>query len=151
MENVSALCGLIPVECFVKMFGCSAAPGITIVRGTKISVCLRSVPSPSLLQSPAPRRDPAAAATPGGAAADPELANLARQMERFPLYLFILKPISHIHLVKSPKENVWRVRRHKLKGNWAKHMSHSGFLTQPTSSRLPMDARGDASGALGLR
>lgn len=35
MENVSALCGLIPVECFVKMFGCSAAPGITIVRGTK--------------------------------------------------------------------------------------------------------------------
>lgn len=34
-KNVSALCGLIPVESFVKMFGCSTASGITIVRGTE--------------------------------------------------------------------------------------------------------------------
>lgn len=128
MENVSALCGLIPVECFVKMFGCSTAPGITIVRGTEsafVSGLLHppTPPPPPVRHLHGACRD-SAAATPGGAATDPELANLARQMERFPLYLFILK-LSHISIwVKSPKENVCRVRRHELKGNWVKHMSH---------------------------
>lgn len=58
----------------------------------------------------------------------PRIGKLGPPDGTFPFIFIYSKTISHIHLVKSPIENVWKVRRHELKGNWAKHMSHSGFL-----------------------
>lgn len=142
MENVSALCGLIPVECFVKMFGCCAASGIAIVMGTN-SACgcfffspLCSV-SLSLLSG---HLGHAGILQQQNQEVLPLTQNQQNGPDRWnvsPLYLFhylFENRLTYPSAKDRPNETVWQVGGPELKGNWAKHMSHSGFL--PGKSRL---------------